>query len=152
MRFQLLSAALATGALASAIPAKLQSRQSANVGYLAAVFKGDVPQVFFNIAPASSPSSFSPVKGGQAILIPTKGTQGARDPYIFRSVDQSKVRYFVQFANKTATLMPISITSWPQILTLARPTGVMHRLMAQGASLYGNPTMASIGQQITSLN
>lgn len=78
--------------LVTALPERLENRQNSAVGYLAAVFKGDVPHVFFNIAPAASPSTFSQVKGGQAILVPTEGTKGARDPYIFRTQDKAKVQ------------------------------------------------------------
>ena len=52
---------------------------------------GDVPHVFFNLAPASTPSTFTPLNNGDAVLVPTSGTGGARDPFIFKAQDSSKV-------------------------------------------------------------
>lgn len=71
----------------------LRAQEQQAGGYLAAVFKGDVPQVFFNLAPASTPSTFTPLNNGNAVLVPTGGTGGARDPYIFQEQDSSKVRH-----------------------------------------------------------
>jgi hypothetical protein len=82
---------LALGLLGHALPQGSPSDPSAAAGYLFAAFKGDVPHVFFLTAPASSPSTFQALNGGQATLIPTTGTGGARDPYIFRAQDKSKV-------------------------------------------------------------
>ncbi|KAH8711868.1 hypothetical protein GQ44DRAFT_742841 [Phaeosphaeriaceae sp. PMI808] len=92
-------------ALSLSVAHPLEARQQQAAGYLATVFKGDVPHVFFNLAPASKPSSFSAVKNGQAILVPTKGTKGARDPFTLRSQDRSK--YFV-----LATDLDIGKTDW----------------------------------------
>lgn len=75
-----------------ALPQGSASDPSAAAGYLFAEFKGDVPHVFFLTAPASNSSTFQALNGGQATLIPTTGTGGARDPYIFRAEDKSKVR------------------------------------------------------------
>ncbi|KAF1923050.1 glycoside hydrolase family 43 protein [Didymella exigua CBS 183.55] len=74
-------------------------------GYLAAVFKGADPQVFLNLAPASQPSTFTPLNNGKAVLIPTTGTRGARDPYIFKTQDASKLIVL-------ATDLDISKTTW----------------------------------------
>lgn len=69
----------------------LYAQENGAGGYLAAVFKGDVPHVFFNLAPASTPSTFTPLNNGDAVLVPTSGTGGARDPFIFKAQDSSKV-------------------------------------------------------------
>jgi hypothetical protein len=61
-------------------------------GYLAAVFEGNVPSVFFHLAPPESPSTFKPLNGRGPSLVPTKGTRGARDPYILSTEDGSKVK------------------------------------------------------------
>jgi hypothetical protein len=86
------TALLALGVLGQALPQGSPSDPSAAAGYLFAAFKGDVPHVFFLTAPATSPFTFQALNGGQATLIPTTGTGGARDPYIFRAQDKSKVR------------------------------------------------------------
>lgn len=70
----------------------LHAQEEPSGGYLAAVFKGDVPHVFFNLAPASTPSTFTPLNNGEAVLMPTSGTGGARDPFIFKAQDSSGVR------------------------------------------------------------
>jgi hypothetical protein len=86
------TALLALSVLGHALPQGSPSDPSAAAGYLFAAFKGDVPHVFFLTAPADKPSTFQALNGGQATLIPTTGTGGARDPYIFRAQDKSKVR------------------------------------------------------------
>lgn len=82
---------LAFGVLGHSFPQGSLSDLSGAAGYLAAAFKGDVPHVFFLTAPADRPSTFQALNGGKATLIPTSGTGGARDPYIFRAQDKSKV-------------------------------------------------------------
>lgn len=72
----------------------LLPRQAPAAGYLAAAFLGNVPSVFFHVAPPDSPSTFQRLNGGQPSLVPTQGTKGARDPFIFFSQDRSKVRLF----------------------------------------------------------
>ena len=69
----------------------VHAQEQQSEGYLAAVFKGDVPQVFFNLAPAATQSTFTALNDGKAVLVPTKGTAGARDPFIVKSQDGSKV-------------------------------------------------------------
>lgn len=86
-----IAALLSLSVLGQALPQGSPSDPSAAAGYLFAAFKGDVPHVFFLTAPASSPSTFQALNGGKATLIPTTGTGGARDPYIFRAEDKSKV-------------------------------------------------------------
>jgi hypothetical protein len=83
---------LALSVLGNALPQGSPSNPSGAAGYLAAAFKGDVPHVFFLTAPADKPSTFKALNGGKATLIPSSGTGGARDPYIFRAQDKSKVR------------------------------------------------------------
>jgi hypothetical protein len=82
---------LALGVLGHGLPQGSLSDLSGAAGYLAAAFKGDVPHVFFLTATADKPSTFQALNGGKATLIPTSGTGGARDPYIFRAQDKSKV-------------------------------------------------------------
>lgn len=86
-----LTALLALGVLTHALPQGTSSDPSAAAGFLAAAFKGDVPQVFLLTAPSDKPTTFQALNGGAATLIPTTGTGGARDPYIFRAQDKSKV-------------------------------------------------------------
>lgn len=83
---------LGLGAFTTALPQSISNEQSAAAGFLAAAFKGDVPQVFLLTAPSDKPTTFQALNGGAATLIPTTGTGGARDPYIFRAQDKSKVR------------------------------------------------------------
>ena len=86
-----ITALLALSILGHSLPQGSPSNPTEAAGYLFAAFKGDVPHVFFLTAPASSPSTFQALNGGKATLIPTTGTGGARDPYIFRAQDKSKV-------------------------------------------------------------
>lgn len=85
------AALLALGVLAHALPQGSSNDPSAAAGFLAAAFKGDAPQVFLLTAPSDKPTTFQALNGGAATLIPTTGTGGARDPYIFRAQDKSKV-------------------------------------------------------------
>lgn len=71
--------------------ANVLNAQEQTGGYLATVFKGNVPHVFFNVAPKTSPSTFAPINGGKAVLIPTKGTRGARDPFVIKSHNSTEV-------------------------------------------------------------
>ncbi|KAF2763888.1 hypothetical protein EJ03DRAFT_261061, partial [Teratosphaeria nubilosa] len=74
-------------------------------GYLAAVFTGQLEQVYFELAPASSPQTFKTLNGGRPVLTATLGTGGARDPAILESEDGSKL-YIL------ATDLQIGKTSW----------------------------------------
>jgi len=82
---------LALGVLGYALPQGDPNNPSGPAGYLAAAFKGDVPHVFLLTAPLDAPTTFQALNGGGATLVPTSGTAGARDPYIFRAEDKSKV-------------------------------------------------------------
>jgi hypothetical protein len=75
-------------------------------GYMAAIFKGDVPHVFFNLAPASTPSTFTSLNNGDAVLVPTSGTGGARDPFIFKAEDSSRVSNALR-PSRAITLTPL---------------------------------------------
>lgn len=86
-----LAALLSLVVLGHALPQGSASDPSGAAGYLAAIFKGDVPHVFLLTAPSDKPTTFQALNGGEATLIPTSGTGGARDPYIFRAHDNSKV-------------------------------------------------------------
>ncbi|KAM0714119.1 hypothetical protein Q7P37_011083 [Cladosporium fusiforme] len=76
-----------------------------DAGYLAATFNGQEEQVFFQLAPASSPQSYKTLNGGRPYLVATQGTQGARDPSILKSSDGSKLYVF-------ATDLNIARTDW----------------------------------------
>jgi hypothetical protein len=52
------------------------------VGYLGVFFLGDAPNVYFYLSNGNNALSFKALKGGQAILDPTSGTGGVRDPSI----------------------------------------------------------------------
>ncbi|PSK60267.1 proline-tRNA ligase [Elsinoe australis] len=80
-------------------------RQAPAAGYLAAAFLGNVPSVFFHVAAPDSPSTFQRLNGGQPSLVPTQGTKGARDPFIFFSQDRSKLYVL-------ATDLDIGKTNW----------------------------------------
>ncbi len=99
--FSLLS--LATLAIASATAAPLEKR--ADAGYLAATFNGQLEQVYFHVAPASSPQSFRTLNNGNPYLTATLGTQGARDPSILKTQDGSKLYVL-------ATDLNIGRTNW----------------------------------------
>jgi hypothetical protein len=102
----------------------LSAQQQQTGGYLAAVFQGDVPHVFLNLAPASAPSTFTPLNDGNAVLVPTSGTGGARDPFIVKAQDSSEVSnnakaFSRQYADITAhqlivlaTDLDIGKTDW----------------------------------------
>ncbi|KAI6375400.1 hypothetical protein MCOR25_002966 [Pyricularia grisea] len=68
---------LATALLATPIAA-----DSSLVGYLGAFFLGDEPSVYFYLSNGNNALSFSPMNKGAAVIKPTKGTGGVRDPNI----------------------------------------------------------------------
>lgn len=99
-RISLATLAIAAGSTASALalPAatsastKLQQvTDGVAAGFLSATFLGDVPHVFLHYSTADAPVTFSAVPGSKGELIPTLGTGGARDPYIFRNQVNGKV-------------------------------------------------------------
>jgi len=95
------TAALAAAGLscALALPAIEKGLSSAVVpaaGFLSATFLGDVPHVFLHYSQASAPVTFSAVSGSKGVLIPTLGTGGARDPYIFQNQVNGNVSLNVQ--------------------------------------------------------
>ncbi|KAG8631273.1 hypothetical protein KVT40_000413 [Elsinoe batatas] len=98
-------AALATNFHTSVQALPLEGRQTQAAGYLAAAFLGNVPSVFLHLASPQSPSTFSRLNGGQPSLVPTKGTKGARDPFILFSQDKSKLWVL-------ATDLDIGKTNW----------------------------------------
>jgi hypothetical protein len=111
MRF--LSLLSTAGLLAQAACTPIAARESQNAGYLAAIFKGDEPSVFFYIASAQNPTTFQALNGGKPYLVPTGGTGGARDPFILKANNPSdaKVRAssYVERTSKlnhTAILCP----------------------------------------------
>ncbi|KFZ12036.1 hypothetical protein V501_04434 [Pseudogymnoascus sp. VKM F-4519 (FW-2642)] len=55
---------------------------SSLVGYLGVFFLGDAPNVYFYLSNGNNALSFKALKGGQAILDPSSGTGGVRDPSI----------------------------------------------------------------------
>jgi hypothetical protein len=69
----------------------LQERADGAAGFLSATFLGDVPHVFLHYSKADAPVTFSAVSGSKGELIPTLGTGGARDPYIFQNQVNGKV-------------------------------------------------------------
>ncbi|KAF3042542.1 hypothetical protein E8E11_004656 [Didymella keratinophila] len=83
----------------------LRAQEQQSGGYLAAVFKGNVPNVFINLAPASAPSTFTPLNDGNAALVPISGTGGARDPFTFKAQDPSNLIVL-------ATDLDIDKTDW----------------------------------------
>lgn len=70
----------------------LRAQEQQSDGYLAAVFKGGESHVFINLAPASAPSTLTPLNNGDAVLAPTSGTGGARDSFIFKAQNSSNIR------------------------------------------------------------
>lgn len=52
------------------------------VGYLGAFFLGDEPSVYFYRSNGNDPLSLTALNGGQAVIVPTEGTGGVRDPTI----------------------------------------------------------------------
>ncbi|KAF2217158.1 glycoside hydrolase family 43 protein [Cercospora zeae-maydis SCOH1-5] len=95
---------------AASVIATSLSQAATNAGYLAAIFKGDEPSVFFYKAPADQPMSFQALNNGQATLVPTTGTGGARDPYILKSYSTSETQQY----RVLATDLDIAKTDWGQ--------------------------------------
>lgn len=95
----LVTAAIAVAGTALALPASdsiltaVQRAADADTaaGFLSATFLGDVPHVFLHYSRADAPVTFSAVSGSKGELVPTLGTGGARDPYIFRNQVNGKV-------------------------------------------------------------
>lgn len=61
-------------------PVKRQDSDLA--GYLGAFFLGDEPDVYFYLSNGNDAVSFSALNDGDAVIIPTTGTGGVRDPAI----------------------------------------------------------------------
>ncbi|GAC98275.1 arabinosidase [Pseudozyma hubeiensis SY62] len=80
-------------------------RTDAAAGFLSATFLGDVPHVYLHYSQADAPVTFSAVQGSQGVLVPTLGTGGARDPYIFQN--QVNGKYYIM-----ATDLDIAKTNW----------------------------------------
>lgn len=51
-------------------------------GYLGTFFLGDEPDVYFYLSQGNNAVSFSALNGGDAVLVPSVGTGGVRDPAI----------------------------------------------------------------------
>ncbi len=83
------STSTSTSTSSHQLAARQQSTANA-AGYLSATFLGYDPRVFFHAADAGSETSFTALNGGQAVLTPTQGTKGVRDPAIVQSADGSK--------------------------------------------------------------
>ncbi|ETS64063.1 hypothetical protein PaG_02400 [Moesziomyces aphidis] len=83
----------------------LQERADGAAGFLSATFLGDVPHVFLHYSKADAPVTFSAVSGSKGELIPTLGTGGARDPYIFQN--QVNGKFYI-----LATDLDIGKTNW----------------------------------------
>ncbi|SJX60889.1 related to carbon source-regulated protein (putative arabinase) [Sporisorium reilianum f. sp. reilianum] len=105
------AALAATGAaFALVVPAADSSltavqRDATAAGFLSATFLGDVPHVYLHYSRADAPVTFSAVSGSKGELVPTLGTGGARDPYIFRN--QINGKYYI-----LATDLDIGKTNW----------------------------------------
>jgi hypothetical protein len=107
--------------------------------HLAAVFKGDVHYVFFNLPSTSRPVILSPLNNGDPVLVRTSGTSGARVPFIAKAQDSPKVRRITRSSEETVfTLLIASSSSWQLVSTLVRPTGRLHRQTAHEVSLSGS--------------
>lgn len=51
-------------------------------GYLGAFFLGDKPDVYFYLSNGNDAVSFKALNGGKAVIVPSAGTGGVRDPAI----------------------------------------------------------------------
>lgn len=51
-------------------------------GYLGAFFLGDEPDVYFYLSNGNDAISFKALNGGKAVIVPSEGTGGVRDPAI----------------------------------------------------------------------
>lgn len=51
-------------------------------GYLGAFFLGNEPDVYFYLSNGNDAISFKALNGGKAVIVPTAGTGGVRDPAI----------------------------------------------------------------------
>ncbi|SPO21445.1 related to carbon source-regulated protein (putative arabinase) [Ustilago trichophora] len=85
--------------------AVVQRADDTAAGFLSATFLGDVPHVYLKYSTAAAPVTFSAVQGSQGVLVPTVGTGGARDPYIFHN--QVNGKYYI-----LATDLDIGKTNW----------------------------------------
>ncbi|KAH8660693.1 glycoside hydrolase family 43 protein [Tricladium varicosporioides] len=78
------------------------------VGYLGVFFLGSAPDIYFYLSNGNNAFSFKALKGGQAILNPTLGTGGVRDPSIINGggADAGKKWYII------GTDLDIALTTW----------------------------------------
>lgn len=64
------------------LPSATKRQDSSLAGYLGAFFLGDDPDVYFYLSDGNDAVSFSALNGGDAVIVPTAGTGGVRDPAI----------------------------------------------------------------------
>ncbi|KAL1625237.1 putative glycoside hydrolase family 43 protein [Diplodia seriata] len=78
------------------------------VGYLGAFFLGDEPSVYFYRSNGNNPLSFSALNGGDAVIVPTLGTGGVRDPTIIAGGgDEAGKKWYI-----IGTDLDIGKTTW----------------------------------------
>ncbi|KAG6361418.1 hypothetical protein INS49_009645 [Diaporthe citri] len=77
-------------------------------GYLGAFFLGDEPDVYFYLSNGNDAISFKALNGGKAVIVPSAGTGGVRDPAIVPGggAEAGKKWYIV------GTDLDIGKTSW----------------------------------------
>ncbi|PVH92139.1 glycoside hydrolase family 43 protein [Periconia macrospinosa] len=111
MRF---SASLLAGLLSVAYAAPIQSHSLAPradpslTGYLGVFFLGDKPSVYFYTSNGNNAISMKALNKGQPVIVPTKGTQGVRDPSIISGggAEAGKKWYII------GTDLDIAKTTW----------------------------------------
>lgn len=82
MRFTTYSLAVATALLSFGSASPVDKRQSAYAGYLISTFSDVNPTVQWYLSNNNSPTSFTKINGGNAVLKSTVGTKAVRDVYL----------------------------------------------------------------------
>ena len=97
------------GFFAAAGAAHPATRAAASlVGYLAIVFLGADPYIYFYLSQGNNPNAFAALNSGSPIIKPTQGTGGVRDPAIVRGGgSEAGVKWYI-----VGTDLDISKTTW----------------------------------------
>lgn len=88
--------------LVSASPIESVKRQSTYVGYLISTFSDANPAVQLYLSNGNSPTSFSKLNRGNAVLTSSVGTRGVRD--IFLASNSARTQFYMIATGKIAPL------------------------------------------------
>lgn len=82
MRFSTYSLAAASALISLGFASPVQKRQSTYAGYLVSTFEDVRPTVQWYLSNENSPTNFTKINGGNAVLTSTVGTKAVRDVYL----------------------------------------------------------------------